>query len=314
MKAIVTGATGFIGLALCRELLQNGYEVVAVVRLDARKKDKMLDLKKEIGVLDKSLQILEVPLEEMSRLYTQYNIHADFFFHLAWNGSSGTAREDFDIQHSNIAFTANAIRVAKSCGCKKVIGAGSQAEYGVVDGAAFEEKTVPCPFMMYGSAKVAACQMGTVLAKQLQIGFVWPRIYSVYGVGENPGTLVNYVLDALRKGEVPELSSCENMWNFLYVSDCARALRILAENENAQGIYHVASKDTRLLKEYVIEMRDLIAPDVDLGFGVKQADPKRTFQLQPDVGKLDHIGFRAEISFEEGIKMKMKELWYVDGK
>lgn len=306
MKAIVTGATGFIGLALCRELLQNGYEVVAVIRPDARKKDKILDLQKEVEESDKSLQTLEVSLEEMSRLYTQYGIHADFFFHLAWNGSSGTAREDFDTQHSNIAFTANAIRAAKACGCKKVIGAGSQAEYGVVDGVAFEEKTVPHPFMMYGSAKLAACQMGTVLAKQLQIGFVWPRIYSVYGVGENPGTLVNYVMDTLKKGEIPELSLCENMWNFLYVSDCARALRMLAENENTQGIYHVASKDTRQLKEYVMEMRDLIAPDLELGFGLKRADPKRTFQLQPDVGKLDHIGFRAEVSFAEGIRRKVE--------
>ncbi len=47
MKAIVTGATGFIGLALCRELLQNGYEVTAVIRPDTEKKDKLLDLQKE---------------------------------------------------------------------------------------------------------------------------------------------------------------------------------------------------------------------------------------------------------------------------
>ncbi len=307
MKAIVTGATGFIGLALCRELLQNGYEVVAVTRMGTGKRDRLLDLQKKIGSVDKSLQVFEVPLEELSNLHTRYDLHADFFFHLAWNGSAGAAREDFDVQYGNIAFTANAIRTAKACGCKKVIGAGSQAEYGVVEGIAFEEKTVPSPFMMYGSTKLAACKMGTVLANQLQIGFVWPRIYSVYGVGENPGTLVNYVMNTLKRGGVPELSSCDNMWNFLYITDCARALRMLAENENIQGICHVASKDTRLLKEYVLEMRDLIAPCLKLGFGVKQTNPRRTFQLQPDVSKLDRIGFRAEVSFAEGIQMKAAE-------
>lgn len=298
MRAIVTGATGFIGQALCSELLQNGYEVVAVIRPDSEKKNKLPD--------DTSLRILEIPLEKIDMLHTCYHIQADYFFHLAWNGSAGAAREDFDTQHSNIAFTACAIRTSKECGCKKIIGAGSQAEYGVVNGTAFEDRTVPSPFMMYGTAKLAACQMGIVLARQLDIGFVWPRIYSVYGVGENPGTLVNYVMDTLKKGEIPELSPCENMWNFLYITDCARALRMLAESEEAQGICHVASKDTRLLKEFVTEMRDLIAPDVELGFGAKQADPKRTFRLQPDVSKLDSIGFQAEVSFAEGIRRKLK--------
>lgn len=304
MKAIVTGATGFIGLALCRELLQNGYEVVAVIRPGSEKKNKLLELR-ESGSSDKSLQILEMSLEEISMLHTSHHLQADFFFHLAWNGSSGNAREDFDIQHSNIEFTACAIRTAKDCGCRKFIGAGSQAEYGVVNGPAFEDRTVPSPFMMYGTAKLAACQMGIVLAKQLDIGFVWPRIYSVYGVGENPGTLVNYVMDTLDKGDVPELSPCENMWNFLYITDCVRALRMLAENEEAQGICHVASKDTRLLKEYVTEMRDLIAPETELGFGARPANPERTFWLEPNVERLDKIGFEPEVSFAEGIRRKM---------
>ena len=312
MKAIVTGATGFIGLALCRELLQNGYEVVAVIRPDSVKKDKLLSLEKESGLSGTSLQILEMPLDKINILHACYHIRADFFFHLAWNGSSGAAREEFDIQQSNIEFTACAIRTAKDCGCQKFIGAGSQAEYGVVDGTAFEDKTVPSPFMMYGAAKLAVCQMGAVLARQLDIGFVWPRIYSVYGVGENQGTLVNYLIDTLEKGEVPALSPCGNMWNFLYITDCVRALHMLAEDENAQGICHVASKDTRLLKEYVMEMRDMIAPDTELGFGVKQADPKRTFWLQPDLEKLDKTGFEAEVSFAEGIRRKMEEMHCVD--
>ena len=313
MKAIVTGATGFIGLALCRELLQNGYEVTAVIRPDTEKKDKLLDLQKENDASGRSLQILEIPLNNINSLHTEHHIWADYFFHLAWNGSAGSAREDFEIQHTNIAYTADAVRTAKACGCAKVIGAGSQAEYGVVHGTAVEERTVPAPFMMYGAAKLAAYQLGAILAKQLQIELVWPRIYSVYGVGENQGTLVNYVLDTLKKGEVPVLSPCENMWNFLYITDCVRALRRLAECEGVQGICHVASRDTRLLKAFVTEMRDIVAPGTELGFGARQADPERTFWLQPDVGKLDQIGFAAVVSFADGVRRKMEEKQYAGG-
>lgn len=300
MRVIVTGATGFIGSALCKELLENGHEVIAVIRPGSTKKEKL----KFAAEYQNRLQILELALSDIAQLPKMIT-EADVFYHLAWNGSAGTEREDFDIQYTNIAYTAEAMRVAVKCGCSKFIGAGSQAEYGVVHGVAKEEETVPHPFMMYGAAKLAAYQMGQVLAKQLGISFVWPRIYSVYGVGENQGTLVNYVIDSLKNGVMPELSSCENMWNFMYITDCVRALRMLGEREDTEGIYHVASDDTRLLKEFVEEIRDIVAPGAELGFGRKQSNPERTFWLEPDCQKIENLGIKSKVTFEEGIRRKI---------
>ena len=300
MRVIVTGATGFIGSALCKELLENGHEVIAVIRSGSTKKEKLYF---DADYQDR-LQILELALSDMAQL-PQMITEADIFYHLAWNGSAGAEREDFDIQYTNIAYTAEAMRVAVKCGCSKFIGAGSQAEYGVVHGVAKEKETVPHPFMMYGAAKLAAYQMGQVLAKQLGISFVWPRIYSVYGVGENPGTLVNYVIDSLKNGVTPELSPCENMWNFMYITDCVRTLRLLGEREDTEGIYHVASDDTRLLKEFVEEIRDIVAPGAELGFGMKQSNPDRIFRLEPDCQKLENLGIKSKVTFEEGIRRKI---------
>ena len=297
MKAVITGATGFIGTALCEEMLKNGYEVTAVIRPGSEKRKKLCFS----AALNKHLEVVEAALEDFKGLGDQIG-KADVFYHLAWNGTSGAAREDFAIQQVNIGYMADAVRAAVKCGCRKFVGAGSQAEYGVVHGIAREAETVPHPFMMYGAAKLAAYQMGQVLAKQLGIQLVWPRIYSVYGVGENPGTLVNYVIDTLRKGEVPELSPCENMWNFMYVTDCARALRMLGEKEETEGIYHVASEDTRLLKEFVEEIRDVVAPGKALGFGRKESDPARTCWLEPDVGNIKTMGFGDSVVWLEGIK------------
>ena len=300
MRVIVTGATGFIGSALCKELLENGHEVIAVIRPGSTKKEKL----KFAAEYQNRLQILELALSDIAQL-PQMITEADVFYHLAWNGSAGAEREDFDIQYTNIAYTAEAMRVAVKCGCSKFIGAGSQAEYGVVRGVAKEEETVPHPFMMYGAAKLAAYQMGQVLAKQLGISFVWPRIYSVYGVGENSGTLVNYVIDSLKNGVTPELSPCENMWNFMYITDCVRALRMLGEREYTEGIYHVASDDTRLLKEFVEEIRDIVVPGAELEFGIKKSNPERTFWLEPDCKKIENEGIKCKVTFEEGIRRKI---------
>lgn len=299
---IVTGATGFIGYALVKHILECKDKVIAVIRPDSGRGDKLNDLKKAYG---EKLIIEKVSLDNLEALEGRFE--ADVFFHLAWNGSSGIQREDFDIQYSNIGYTAKAMRVAKACGCVKFIGAGSQAEYGVVKGLAKEDEVVPHPFMMYGASKLATYEMCKLLASKLDISFVWPRIYSVYGVGENSGTLVNYVIDTLLEGKTPELSLCENMWNFIYIDDCVKILKKLADDECSNGVYHVASEDTRLLKEFVKEIRDIITPEAKLGFGIKESNPERTFWLEPDVKKIRNFVNWEMICFKNGIELKIQE-------
>lgn len=287
MRVVITGATGFIGIALCQEMLGNGHEVTAVIRPNSVKRDK----------IPQGVQVIELALKDIGNLTGIY----DVFYHLAWNGSSGTNRNNFAMQQSNISYTVEAIRAAKRCGCKKFIGAGSQAEYGVVKGICTEE-TTPHPFMMYGAAKLSAYSMGKIIAEEENISFVWARIYSVYGVGDNKGTLISYLIDTLKKGQVPQLSPCENMWDFMYIEDCTAALRILGENKETQGIYNVSDGNPKPLKEFVMEARDIIAPKVDLNFGARTSDEKRTFWLEPDIKKLLNLNWEKSIKFKEGIR------------
>lgn len=291
MRVLITGATGFIGVALCKEMIANGHEVTAIIRENSKKKDK---LPKEVKVIELSLNRLN-----------EFNGSYDLMYHLAWNGSSGNDRNDFYIQYSNIKYTVEAVRLAKRCGCTKFIGAGSQAEYGVVHGEAKEDETICKPFMMYGAAKLAAYQMGKLVAEQEGISFVWPRIYSVYGPGENEGTLMSYLVNTLQEGKVPELSACENMWNFMYIDDCVRALRMLGENKDAEGIYNVASSDTRLLKDFVMEVRDIINKNVSINFGAKKTNEKTTFWLEPNIDKIKKLGFELKVKLDDGIKRKI---------
>ncbi|MCX7714589.1 MAG: NAD-dependent epimerase/dehydratase family protein [Clostridia bacterium] len=289
MNIIVTGATGFIGSDLCSEMLKAGHSVTAVVRPNSPKKEKLPD-----GVF-----VIEMSLDELCNLTGKY----DVFYHLAWNGCIGGDRDNFDIQHTNIKYTKEAVKAAKRCGCFKFVGAGSQAEYGVVHGLCNEE-TAPNPFMMYGAAKLAAYHMGRLVAEQEGISFVWPRIYSVYGVGESEGTVLSYVVSTLLKGEAPKLSSCENMWDFLYVTDCAAALGLLGEKKDAHGIYNVSYGKPKPLKEFILEIRDMIAPNTEICFGARKTDKNKTFWLEPDVSKLKNEGFEPKIGFPEGIYLK----------
>lgn len=287
MRFVMTGATGFLGRALCQELSQNRHKVTAIVRPESVEKAKNL-------LADK---IVLLPLEELENLTGEY----DVFFHLAWNGSGGDARNDYRTQLKNLLYMEKALRAAKKCGCSKFIGAGSQAEYGVVDGSAKEAETVPAPFLMYGAAKLSCLHMGRILAEQLGITFVWPRIYSVYGPRENDPTLLGYVARTLREGNVPELSLCENMWDFMYITDFTRAMRLLGEHSESKGIYHIASGEHQKLRLFIENLRDRIKPGAVLKFGEKNTDPVRTFWLEPDISMLQELGFKCRISFKQGI-------------
>lgn len=309
MKIIITGATGFLGRALCRELTENGHEVTAVVRPKSREKAQGLKVKRVVGLplaeleglmdsLKKPQKEAESHMEEPAESPEAY----DVFYHLAWNGSGGEARNDYRIQLENLTYMENALKAAKSCGCKKFIGAGSQAEYGAVHGRATEDGTVPKPFLMYGAAKLACLHMGSVLAEQLGITFVWPRIYSVYGPREKDPTVLGYAAGSLREGKEPEFGACENLWDFMYVTDFARAMRLLAERPEAEGIYHVASGDIRKLKEFLETERDIIRPGGKLWFGARKTDERRTFWLEPDTERLAGLGFRCETAFEDGVR------------
>lgn len=302
-RAIVTGATGFIGTALCRELLEHGYEVTAVIRSGSAKREKLENLKQSLPEAAERLHIRELSLENLSDLAKE-QMQADLFFHLAWNGSSGQERDSLEIQLTNLSYMAEAIRTARKCGCRKFLGAGSQAEYGIVHGKAKEEETVPKPFFMYGAAKLAAYHMGRLTAEQEGIAFVWPRIYSIYGPGENPGTLVSYLVDSLQRGEVPQVTECENLWDFTYIGDCVRMLRMLGEHPDTEGVYNLSAGEPRKLREFAAELRDIVHPGMEIDFGARQADPQRTFWLEPDVSRIREVCGACSVSFAEGIRRK----------
>ena len=288
MDIVLTGATGFLGKALCHELKENGHSVTAIIRPESSEKAEYLEADKRIML----------SLNNLEQLSGNYQV----FFHLAWNGSGGEERNDYHTQLENLIYMEKALKAAKNCGCHKFIGAGSQAEYGVIHERTTEYKTVPAPSMMYGAAKLSCLHMGRVLAEQLGISFVWPRIYSVYGPRKNDPTLLGYVARTLRAGKIPELSRCENMWDVMYITDFARAMRMLAETSDTEGIYHIASGKTGKLKHFVEQLRDAIRPDIKLGFGMKQTDLNRTFWLEPDVSRLEELGFRCMTTFGNGIQ------------
>ncbi len=289
--AVVTGAAGFAGYSLTCHLIDKGYEVYAIVRPGSAHNDRLND---------RELHIIELDNSEYDNLPDAIDRQCDMFFHLAWAGG----RDAFEEQFANINSTIATVEAASKLGCTRFIATGSQAEYGVQSGIITEE-VLPSPINAYGAAKASAMYLSKRRAQQLGLQWIWARIFSLYGKYEPSGRMLPDLIDKLIAGDKIELSSCRQYWDYLDAGDAADALISLAELGHDGEVYNVANGDYKPLKEYVMEMVDIVAPGFSVSFG---NDPVPFISLKPDVTKIKaHTGWSPKIAFADGIKKVLKD-------
>jgi UDP-glucose 4-epimerase len=293
--AVVTGASGFIGSYLVRELAAGGYRVYAVVRPGTQ------NLSRLEGV--ESVSVTECDLRDIGRLPKLVSGHADYFFHLAWAGVSGGEQSDYEAQMGNIRAALSAMDAADKLGCSRFIGAGSLHEVECTKELE-QNKEVKNQGNAYKTAKLAAHYYCKLKASAIGMDFLWPRLTNAYGAGEISARLVNSVIRHLMNGEEPALTKADQLYDFIYVTDAAKAYRLLAEQGTSFRNYTIGGGDVRPLKEYLEELRDTVAPGAPLGFG---KHPYSGVYLGREDLSSDALcrdtGFRAEISFQQGIRL-----------
>lgn len=292
-SAVVTGPTGAVGTALCRHMTEQGITVWAVTRPGSARAEHLREIR--------GVRLVECDAAALERLPGLIPA-ADAFFHLAWVKTTGQGRNDMPAQIDNIRYTIDAVRAAKALGCKVFLGAGSQAEYGRVDHALTPE--TPCfPENGYGMAKLCAGQMSRTECARLGIDHIWPRILSVYGPYDGENALIPALIRKLLKGERMPLTAGEQIWDYLYAGDAARALVLLALRGKNGAVYPLGSGGARPLREYIGALRDAIDPALALGLGEIPYGEKQVMHLEADISALnDDIGFVPETDFRTGVR------------
>lgn len=301
-RAIITGATGAIGTALIKELICSGIEVLVLTRKES---------KRNVNIINHSLlRVKYCSMEELCEIQNDTGKTYDVFYHLAWAGAAGPGRNDMYLQNQNVKYALDAVGAAHRFGCKMFIGAGSQAEYGRVEGR-LKPDTPVFPEMGYGYAKLCAGQMTREYSRQLGMQHIWVRILSVYGPNDGPQSMVMSTINKLRAGEIPELTKGEQLWDYLYSKDAARALRLLGEKGRDGKVYVLGSGSARPLAEYIKIIRDLVAPKQNIALGAIPYGEKQVMYLCADIDDLKRdTGFEPQYSFKAGIAETVK--WVED--
>ena len=295
-KIIITGPTGAIGHALIDECLKQGVEVYAICRPDS---PRSKNLPKH-----KLLHLVQADLAHLKSAIPYLPCDCDALYHFAWAGTfGGDIRNDMPMQTRNIGYTLDAVDLAHTCGCKTFIGAGSQAEYGRVEGK-LRSDTPTFPENGYGMAKLCAGQMSRIQAHKYGMKHIWTRILSIYGPYDGEKTMVMSTIEKLLNGEKPLFTKGEQMWDYLYAKDVGGIMFALAGERSVDGkVYCLGSGMVQPLRKYIEIIRDVINPALPLGLGEIAYGPKQVMYLCADTTDIiTDLDYKYKYDFETGIK------------
>ena len=291
-RVLVTGGSGFIGRHCLAMLTEQDHEVHAVASQD-----------KSVVVMPGVRWHIADLLMEQQVGDLVASVQPTHLLHLAWYAAHGK----FWTSLENVRWlgaTLGLLQTFARHGGRRFVGAGSCAEYewDGIHGYLSEFKTPLRPATLYGACKLATAIAQEALCRECGVSCAWGRIFFLYGPHENPARFVPSVIVPLLRNEPARCSHGNQLRDFLYVSDVARAFVALLHSE-VTGPVNIASGRTVALKEIAQAIgRKLGRADwVQLGsIPARDGDPPAL------CGKVDRlsseVGWTPQYDLERGLQ------------
>jgi nucleoside-diphosphate-sugar epimerase len=251
-RALLTGASGFVGANLVRRLLRDGVEVHLLLR-------RTHDPWRLRGIADRVIchDADLANAADVSRVMTASR--PDAVFHLAAYGAYSQQRDFQQMDAANVLGTSYLVDAAVAAGVGAFIHTGSSSEYGWKPGAAREDDRLD-PGSHYAITKAAATHYCRHAAMTYDMHAVTLRLYSIYGPWETPTRLFPTLLTHVLRGEWPPLVAPSTAHDFVYVDDAVDAMVAVASATQLPrgAIYNVCSGVQTTLGELVATVRELV--------------------------------------------------------
>ncbi len=296
-NVIITGGSGFVGSNTVRCFLEHGCGVLSISRTEKLPFENKNMTHLQFDVFESEGLIKKIP----------YGVY-DTFIHFAWVGSAGPARFDYNLQMKNALMTVECMKTAKELGCSRFVCAGSIMEY-EVEAVVHAQESRPGMGYIYGMGKHIAHSMCKSVAADIGIDLVWPMITNAYGAGERSPRFINTTLRKIINGEPLQFTAATQNYDFVYVTDVAKAFYLIAKNGKPFCEYMIGSGNARPLKEFILEIQRSLAPDTVPVFGnvpfTGTNMPLETFSI---ADTMRDTGFQPEISFLEGTRKTLEWL------
>ena len=304
MQIIVSGATGFIGSAFVKNLIDEDFKVIALGRKNFG------DILPYRQILLKGASYIKIDLKDIDQLGAKLasrNILLEpncVFFHLAWGGNLKLSDLDLELQISNVSKSVSALEEALKIGCKKFIHVGSMEEEFALKYLTLDYRNTHYwnRHLIYAIAKISAKNAVMLKSIELGIDFIFVNHSHVMGPGDDKDSFLQVTLQNLLNSNELVFTSGDQNFDVISLSDCIEAYKLICRNGKTGASYWVGSGDPRLLREYVERMYSLFPSNKQLLFG---ALPYNDVLLEKHVFSTKQLeldtNFKPKMSYEDAV-------------
>jgi nucleoside-diphosphate-sugar epimerase len=262
-RVFITGATGFVGRQVLQSLLEKDVTLVCAVR-DGSKKKLPASPKIERRVVTADL------FAENESWWEREVAGIDVLIHVAWYAEPG--KYQFSAKNLDcLTGTLRMARAAAASGLKRFVGIGTCFEY------LPSEKPLPTDAQLAPTSPYAACKAAAYLAlsqtlPQFGVQFAWCRLFYLYGEGEDSRRLVPTLRQCLHEGRAADLTSGNQVRDFLDVREAGRLLADIAMSDQS-GALNVCSGQPVTVRKLAESIADEYGRRDLLNFGARKENP-----------------------------------------
>lgn len=296
-RVLLTGGTGFIGRHAIASLLERGYEVHAVARDQTRAPSTVPTVRWHRADLMSGESVASLMRE----------VKPNHLLHLAWyteHGKFWSSVENFAWVKASLDLT----REFAASGGRRIVCAGTCAEYDWTDGHCDEATTALRPGTLYGACKNGLREMIEAFACVNGLEFAWGRLFFLYGPHESPARFVPSLILPLLRGEAAACQSGEHVRDFIHTADAADSLVALLDSP-VRGAVNIATGSALRLGELARRIASITGRPDAVEIGSRPHTVANPLVLTAGTKRLnDEVGWRPRIELDAGLSEVVSEL------
>lgn len=293
MTVLVTGATGFIGSHVVRELGARGLDVRATVR-STSDRTAVADLVDQVDWVECDLsRASSGQLQELCE-------SVDACIHAAWYVEPGK----YAHASENVSWVGTSMRLLEALaarGCGRAVYLGTCFEYDHRPGYLAEDSPTR-PWTLYGAAKLSTALMGARLAERMGVDFSWARLFYQFGPCEQERRLVPHVVRTLLAGEEVAVTEGRQIRDFLHVADVAAALVDVAGSDHT-GAVNIGSGRPVSVRDVVQCIAEIVDGSERVRFGARPDSPSDPPFICANNEVLEkEVGWKPRFDLQAGLR------------
>ncbi len=284
VRILITGANGFVGSHVLRELLeQNRYDIGITIR-------KTSNLWRIDDILNRDISTFFIDETKINDIISKFK--PDVVVHLAVYYKRSHTPDDIDrMIETNILFPTNIIDAMINNDVKYFVNTGTFTEY-LQHRSELTMEDEPHPRNLYSATKVAFEDVLKYYTEMHDLRAVTLKLMAPYGPKDSDKKLIPYLIKCALAGERAKTTMGEQMWDYVYVKDIARAysaaISYLLNSTSGYESFIIGSGESYSLR-YISEVIGKFGYKLDVEWGALQYGDAETYFAKGDITKARNI-------------------------